>query len=223
MRGAAFVRRIHWKMNGKKRGKQDGTRHFTRRVTQRIRRFASVYVILDVYFTLASTAMFGWTKKPKEFDELISELVRPELVEAMKSPDFNPPLNQLTTQKINYLVVAVDGSTANDIGAHIGAVADLAKECGWFGDFIFSNLVVLIDGAPLPKASPPSSRTELLSKITATLKDQCKTVGGEENVPWGNYGSPRRKAFGAMLPEFLGLVSQLHAQPFGTHAERNAR
>jgi hypothetical protein len=88
--------------------------------------------------------MFGWTKKPKEFDELISELVRPELVEAMKSPDFNPPLNQLTTQKINYLVVAVDGSTANDIGAHIGAVADLAKECGWFGDFIFSNLVVLL-------------------------------------------------------------------------------
>ena len=55
--GAAFARRIRWKIDDKKRQKQDETRDFTRRVTQRIRHFGSVYVIFDVYFTLGNMGL----------------------------------------------------------------------------------------------------------------------------------------------------------------------
>ena len=166
--------------------------------------------------------MFGFLRK-KEIDSLFSQYVRPGLVEAMKSPDFNPPLNELHAHRINYLVIAVDGPTANDIGKHIGTIVDIAKEANWFGDFLFSNLAVLIDGVPLPNSAPLCSRNELLAKLTGILKMHIKSVGGEQTVPWGSYGSPHRKVFGAMLPEFLDIVAQLNQLPFGTHADRNSR
>ena len=166
--------------------------------------------------------MFGFSKK-KEIESLFSQFVRPELIEAMKSPDFNPPLNELSAQRISYLVIGVDGPTTNDIGKHIGAIVDVAKEGGWFGDFLFSNLIVLIDGVSFPNSAPPCSRIELLAKLTAELKMNIKSIGGEQTVPWGSYGSPRRKVFGAMLPEFIDIVSQLNQLPFGSHAERNSR
>ncbi len=164
-----------------------------------------------------------WSKKRNDIDELFSKFVRPELVEAMKSPDFKPPLNELRSEKINYLLVAVDGPTPNDIGKNLGVVADVAKECGWYGDFLFSNLAVLIDGVALPKGPPPHSRQELRAKVIALLGSQCKSVGGEEAAPWGDYGSARRRVFGAMLPDFLEVISQLHHQSFGGHADRDMR
>jgi len=164
--------------------------------------------------------MFNWARKSNRnvFLEKISEFVRPELVEALKSPDFNPPLNELRTAKINFLLVAVHGSDPNDIGKNLGVVAGLSRESGWFGDYLFSNFAVLVDGKPYPGAPPSSPRDELVSKISGRLGEKCKSLGGEGIVPWGDYGSPHRKVFGPQLPRFLDLVSQLHRQSFGEHA-----
>lgn len=149
--------------------------------------------------------MFGWTKKPKEFDELFSELVRPELVEAMKSPDFKPPLNQLTEQNISFLLVAVAGSAPNDIGRNLGTVADIAKQSGWWADYLFSNLAVLANGVVLRKDPPPLSLGELVAAVTASLGGNCKSIGGEQLVPWGDYGSQSRRVYGPLLRECLNF------------------
>jgi hypothetical protein len=163
--------------------------------------------------------MFGLSKKRKAIDKLFSEYVRPELVEAMKSPDFQLPLNEFSSMEISYLLVAVEGTTPNDIGKNLGVIYDMAKECGWFVDYLFSNLVVFIDGGPLSKLSSPLPRQELLRKIKEALGRQCKSVSGNQVAPWGSYGSSRRSVYGPMLPEFLDMVSQLSQQPFGTHTE----
>ena len=168
--------------------------------------------------------MFGWPKKRKVFDELISEFARPELVEAMKSPNFNLPLNEFQNRKISYLLVAVDGTTPKDIGENLGIVYDMAKDCDWFVDFLFSNLIVFIDDdGTVSKLSHPRPRQELLAKVIVALGNQCKSVGGDQVAPWGSYGSSRRQVFSAMLPEFLEMVSQLHQQPFGIHTDRGTR
>src|SRR5438094_8404710 len=95
---------------------------------------------------LASTDMFGWGKRDeKKADAIFAQYVRPELVEAMKSPTFNPNLNELSTADVNFIIVAVDGKP-NDVGQRLGKVAQVTAECGWYVDCLFSNLAVLVDG-----------------------------------------------------------------------------
>jgi len=144
--------------------------------------------------------------------------IRPDLFETMKSSDFNPPINELGSKKINFMLVAVSGIAPNDIGKNIGVVVETAKQCGWPCEYIFSGLVVLVDGPTIRSDLKPMSYQTLLTKIANALEMQCKSLGGEQVVPWGHYGSAYRLTFGAMLPNFLGLVAQLHKQSFGTHA-----
>ncbi|MGC2519472.1 MAG: hypothetical protein WA373_10265 [Burkholderiales bacterium] len=167
--------------------------------------------------------MFGWGKKQEQLDALFAQYVRPEVVEAMKSPDFNPELNNLSEANVNFILMTVSGATPNEVGRNLGKVAEVTTACGWYLDCIFSNLAVAIDG-PIPMtASPVSTRSALLKRLQEVLGDQLKTVHGRQDTPWGSYGSPHRRAFGAMLPGFVELVAQLHAQPYGSHVERAAR
>lgn len=167
--------------------------------------------------------LFGRSKKEKDFVAQFNELVRPELVEAMKSPNFKPPLNQLTEQNISFLLVAVAGSTPNGIGGNLGIVADTAKKSGWWADYLFSNLAVLANGIVQQNNPPPLPRAELVSAICASLGGNCKSIGGEQFVPWGDYGSENRRVYGPLLPNFLEIVSQLNQLSFGEHGNHGAR
>lgn len=164
--------------------------------------------------------MFGWSKRRQEIGELFARHVRPELAEAMKSPTFNPALNEFSTFRVNFIAIAVQGESPNDVGRKLGVVADAARSAGWYADYYFSNLAVLVDGPPLPKAAPRSKRLDLLAVLQQTLGATIKSVHGEVETPWGNYGSAGRITFGAMLPDFLEIVSVLHAQPYGSHVAR---
>jgi hypothetical protein len=108
--------------------------------------------------------MFGWRKR-KELADIFARYVRPELVEAMKSPTFNPDLNNLSRARVNFIAVAVDGESPNEIGANLGKVAECARTGGWYADYLFSNLAVLIDGPPLSNASTQSTRVALLADL----------------------------------------------------------
>ncbi|MES2296080.1 MAG: hypothetical protein V4582_03515 [Pseudomonadota bacterium] len=157
-------------------------------------------------------------KTKNAFDQAFSEFVRPELLEAMKKPGFSLPLNEFRAEKVSFVLVAVHGDTPSDIGERLGVVTDIARDCHWFGDFLFSNLAVLIDRSGLPLMGTPLSRQELVSKLAAALGSTCKSIGGEDVMPCGEYGSARRRVFGAQIPQFLALVSRLEALPIGEHA-----
>ncbi|MRW89021.1 hypothetical protein GJ699_03395 [Duganella sp. FT80W] len=73
--------------------------------------------------------MFGWLKKTNALQNRFSEFVRPELLAAIQKPGTILPLNQFRSEKVNYLLVAVQGNTPGEIGANLGMVADLANEC----------------------------------------------------------------------------------------------
>jgi hypothetical protein len=167
--------------------------------------------------------MFWRTKKQKEFLDRFNEQLRPELIDAMKSPDFRPPLNQLIEQNVRFLIVAVAGASANDMGRNLGVVDEAARKAGWWADYLFSNLALLANGVVLEKAPSPVSRSELLQNIIAELGADCKTLGGERSLPWGDYGSAKRRVYGPFFPDFMSLISRLHQQPFGEHVDINAR
>src|SRR5438876_9091694 len=103
---------------------------------------------------LANPYMFGWGKRDeKKANALFARYVRPELAEAMKSPTFNPKVNELSEADVNFILVAVDGRSPNEIGQKLGRIAEIAVECGWYVDCLFSNLAVVIDG-PIPMTKP---------------------------------------------------------------------
>jgi hypothetical protein len=167
--------------------------------------------------------MFGWVKKRNALDNRFSEFVRPELVEALQKPEVILPLNEFRIEEVSYLLVAVDGDTPREIGENIGRVADLAHDGRWYADSFFSNLAVLVDGVGLPRVEPPISYSELAASISTVLGMRCKSLGGESLAPCGDFGSARRRAYGAQIPGFLALVSQLETQPFGEHTDANRR
>ena len=166
--------------------------------------------------------MFGWGKRnEKKADALFAQYVRPELVEAMKSPAFNPNLNELSTADVNFILAAVDGSP-NEVGQKLGRIAEITVECGWYVDCLFSNLAVLVDG-PISMTKPSfESRTTLLQKLRQAFSNDVKTVHGHVRTPWGSYGGQRR-TFGAMLPNFTNMVAQLDRGQYGSHVEYGAR
>jgi hypothetical protein len=164
--------------------------------------------------------MFGWGKRRKEFTDLFTRHVRPELVEAMQSPTFSPELNNFSTVRINFIAVAVQGESPNETGRRLGIVADATKSAGWYTDYYFANLAVLIDGPALPKAPSRSGRLTLLTELEQKLGAAIKSVHGELETPWGHYGSSNRATFGAMLPGFLEIISILHSLPYGKHVAR---
>src|SRR6266480_280623 len=145
--------------------------------------------------------MFGWGKgNQKKLDEILARHIRPELVEAMKSPTFNPPLNELSAVDVNYILVAVDG-TPNEVGRKLGRISEITIECGWYVDCLFSNFAVLIDGPVPATKSSFELRATLLQKLKDAFPKDVKAVHGHTTTPWGNYGGERR-TFGAMLPNF---------------------
>jgi hypothetical protein len=166
--------------------------------------------------------MFGWGKRgEKNADAIFARYVRPELVEAMKSPTFNPNLNELTTADVNFILVAVDGSP-NGVGQKLGKIAEITVESGWYVDCLFSNLAVLVDGPISMTKSSFEPRATLLQKLKQAFPSDVKTVYGHVRTPWGSYGGERR-TFGAMLPNFTNMVAQLDSEPYGTHLEYGAR
>lgn len=167
--------------------------------------------------------MFGWGKgDQKKLDAIFTQYVRPELVDAMKSPTYNPPLNELSSVEVNYILVAVDGAP-NEVGRKLGEVAKVAAECGWYVDCLFSNFGVLIDG-PVPtteRAFEP--RATVVQKLRQAFPIDLKSVHGHTRTPWGNYGGERRRTFGAMLPNFTSMVARLDAENYGSHVDYSAR
>ncbi len=167
--------------------------------------------------------MFGWGKgNEKKADELFSKYVRPELVEAMKSPTFNPRLNELSAADVNFVLIAVDG-LPNEVGQKLGRIAEITVDCGWYVDCLFSNFAVLVDG-PIPMTkSSFESRATLLGKLKKAFPSDIKTVHGRIRTPWGSYGGERRTTFGAMLPDFTTMVARLDREAYGNHVEYGAR
>ena len=164
--------------------------------------------------------MFGWRKRSqKKVDDLFSEYVRPDLIEAMKSPDFNPALNTFRELAISFIWVAVHGANAADIGKDLGVIADTAKESGWYVDCLFSNLIILGDGAPLPAAPDRITRAELVARLREKMGSRIKLLHGSRMAPWGSYGGAYRRTYGAMFQDFLDLLCRLHDQPYGTAIE----
>ena len=88
-------------------------------------------------------------------------------------------------------------------------------------DCLFSNLAVVIDG-PISMTKPFESRAALLQKLKQAFPNDVKTVHGQVRTPWGSYGGERR-TFGAMLPNFIGMVAQLYREAYGNHLEYGAR
>ena len=164
--------------------------------------------------------MFGWGKKKRqEIDDLFGQFLHPELVEAMKSPDFNPPLNTFREVRVGLIFVAIDGTDASEVGKTLGLIADTTRLSGWYIDCMLSNLVVLTDGAPWPAPPERASRSELVAKLREQFGQKIKLLHGDRVAPWGSYGGRFRRNHGAMLFDFLDILGRLHAQPYGSETE----
>ena len=167
--------------------------------------------------------MFGLFKKRSEFEKLFGEYVSPEVLKALESGDFDSQLNQPKEARIEFVLAAVSGATPAEVGQRMGQVSDIALRCGWVVETMVSGVVVSIKG-PFPWASsqPSVARSELASRLRTELGPSLKTIHGSEKGYFGTFGSQRRQTWGAYLPSFLKLLSELSNTPSGHDVDKDA-
>ncbi len=152
--------------------------------------------------------------------EAFSSVVRPEILTALQSPDFNRVANSFREAKLNFVILCVDGTVPEEIGRTIGLVADTTRRFGWDVEGMFSNLMVLVDGAPMPASPERGARSELVAALQLEQGPKIKMLHGTRNAAWGRYGSETgRNTHGMILPDFVTLIAKLNALPNGTAEE----
>ena len=162
----------------------------------------------------------GDEEERKKLVEAFSSVVRPEILEALQSPDFNRVVNSFREAKLNFVILCIDGTVPEEIGRSIGLVADTTRRFGWDVEGMFSNLMVLIDGAPMPTTSERGARTQLVAALRLEQGPKIKMLHGTRNAAWGRYGSETgRSTHGMILPDFIALVAKLSALPNGAVEE----
>jgi hypothetical protein len=158
--------------------------------------------------------LFGSQKKLKS---LFGTYVPPEIVREMVKSGATSSVNHLERKHINLLLVAVEGASEEEVGQRLGAAVTLASENGWHTCFLCSNFAVLVDAGVFANGPLESERADLVRRLGAEFGSDCKSLGGERTVAWGDYGSPTRRVLGPLLPDFLQIVAALERQPSGSH------
>ena len=171
--------------------------------------------------TLAS--MFGRSKKPGQLEKLFSEYLSPHMMRALESDAFQDELNEPEGARIEFVLAAVQGSSAGDVGRKMGEVSDVAMACGWTVETLVSGTVLAISGPfPWSLAQPAISRGEFVARLRKALGSDLKTVHGVEHGYFGSFGSERRKTWGTYLPGFQKSLTDLCISEYGQDLDKGA-
>lgn len=169
--------------------------------------------------------MFSWfslRKKKKQFSQLFSEYVSPEILNETAASELSK-LNELSEGPVEFVFAVVQGTTANETGQQLGIVATIARQNGWMVQALLCNLAVLVRGTLPVKEPLVLERPALADKLLQAITSNVKIVHGLETASFGNMGSSARLTYGVLLPSFLEVLSVLNSLPYGRSHEHNAR
>lgn len=122
---------------------------------------------------------------------------------------------RLQEAQIEFVVVYVDGKTAQEISQRMGEVCALAQQHNGVIDTLISGLIVIVYGIPNLKLEGKGSRSTLCQTLQNHFGNKIKTVHGSGAGHFGIIGGDSHGSWSFIIPNLLDALTALSNLKFG--------
>jgi hypothetical protein len=120
---------------------------------------------------------------------------------------------------IQFVIVLIDESKPEEVSALLEKVVETCFRHWMILNQNFYSLVTAYLGPPLDKNNNPETRFAVVDEIVRECPGRVRMAHGECTGLIGNFGSEKRFAWGALIPNFLDILRKLLDAPMGTVLE----
>jgi hypothetical protein len=121
---------------------------------------------------------------------------------------------------VPYVIFQVRDDPLEDVQRYLSRAITIAVNQRSFVENVVSSIVSVVMLQPVPgfAAFQPiaDAQEPLIEALLQDLGSNVRAVYGCTEGLWGNFGSPRRFHFGAILPRVIGILDTLGRLEFGT-------
>lgn len=157
---------------------------------------------------------FERRKVRKTFEKYVSPGVI-KLIE--KDPRYFLPEPEL--KHFQFVIVLLDESKPEEVSPLLGKVVETCFRHGMILDQNFFSLLTAHLGHPFEQHNTPENRLAVVNEIVRENPGRIRIAHGECTGLIGNFGCPKRFAWGALIPNFLDILRKLLDTPAGTVIE----
>jgi len=141
----------------------------------------------------------------------------PEVIKAIATP--HPLVKDPEHRHFQFVIVQIDESAVDDVSALLGKVIDACFRHGAIVSNVSVTLVISYMGPPFEQHDSLESRLALVDDLLRENPNRLRVVHGACNGLIGNFGVPQRSTWGALIPNFSGILRALLDAPQGTAIE----
>ena len=118
-----------------------------------------------------------------------------------------------------FIIVLMDESKPEEVSPLLSKVVETCFQHGMILDQVFFSLLTAHLGHPFEEHNNPETRLAVVSEILRENSGSIRVAHGECTGLVGNFGCPKRFAWGALIPNFLGILRSLLDAPPGAVLE----
>ena len=108
-----------------------------------------------------------------------------------------------------YIIVVLGDTNLQEVPATIAAATDTLIDNRATVMTTGSSLIIGVLGLPFPEGDSRQSRHKVVDALVHSLGDKIRIAHGGCDGPVGNFGPPRRFAYGALIPGFSAILKTL--------------
>lgn len=148
----------------------------------------------------------------------MQDYVSPEVIERLlreRGPETSSP----EVKHFQFVVILADDTNPQDVPAIIAAVVDMLVKHRANVSTITPSFSIALLGVPFPEGNSSEARRRLVEALLRENGNRIRIAHGECDGAVGMFGGDERRAYGAVIPGFSGILKTLLETKFGTAVE----
>ena len=151
----------------------------------------------------------------KTFEKYVSPGVL-KLLEKDPGPYFSPTRAR---KRFQFVVILIDESKPEEVSALLEKLVDTCFRHGMILNQNFYSMLTAYLGHPFEQHNKPENRLAVVNEIVRENSGRVRIAHGECTGLIGNFGTEKRFAWGALIPNFLEILRKLLDAPAGAVIE----
>ena len=146
------------------------------------------------------------------------EYLSPEVIEKVlreTKPEIRPP----EVKHFQFVVILAEDTNPQEVPVIFDTVMGTLGQHRVCVSNITPALLIGLLGVPFPEGNSPEARGELVDALLRKSGDRIRIVHGQCDGPVGTFGGHGRWTYGALIPEFSGVLKKLLETKFGAAVE----
>jgi hypothetical protein len=157
----------------------------------------------------------------RRYRAVFGQYLSPEVIEmllAEKGAEIKPP----EVKHFQFVVALADDRNPLEVPVMLSKITRTLIQHHSMVTHITSSLVVALLGVPFPEGNSAEARRELVGALLRENGDRLRIAHGECEAAVGMFGGPQRCTYGAVIPEFSGILKTLLETKLGSAVEYRA-